>query len=331
MELGLVIDPRLDCDWEDALDLAVRHGITHVEPCGGGHVPKAYVDPVALAEDDDKLAEFAVSISSRELRIAALGCYGNPIHPDDERARAAHEDFVAMCGVASKLEVNRITVISGVPAGGPADRAPNWIIPSVYADLEQAYRWQWEERLIPYWREACSVAAAHEVTICMEPIGGFMVYNGQTFLRLREACGEVLCANVDPSHLWWMGIDPLVFVEQLQGAIGYVHAKDVSLDPRRVARDGVAAACRYDDWDARTWTYRAIGYGHPEPFWKDFFTTLRRAGYDDVVSIEIEESFMSQREALEKSVEMVRRALPREPVPEGNWFERYEWESASVE
>jgi sugar phosphate isomerase/epimerase len=165
----------------------------------------------------------------------------------------------------------------------------------------------------------------------MEPIGGFMVYNGQTFLRLREACGQTLCANVDPSHLWWMGIDPLVFVEQLQGAIGYAHAKDVSIDPRRAARDGLAPACRYDEWEARSWIYRAIGFGHPEPFWKDYFTTLRRCGYDEVVSIEIEESFMSTDEALAKSVEMVQRALPREPVPTGNWFDRYQWKPASVE
>jgi sugar phosphate isomerase/epimerase len=331
MNLGLVIDPRLDRSWEDALELAVRNGVTHVEPCGGGHVPKAYVDPLLLARDDDALAAFRESIASRGLQIAALGCYGNPIHPDADRAEAAHRDFAAMCEVAAKLEVDRVTVISGVPAGGPRDHAPNWIIPSIYADLEDAYRWQWEERLVPYWRRACKIAAAHAVKICMEPIGGFMVYNGQTFLRLREACGETLCANVDPSHVWWMGIDPLVFVEQLQGAIGYAHAKDVSIDPRRAPRDGLAPACRYDAWDERTWIYRAIGFGHPEPFWKDYFTALRRGGYDDVVSVEIEESFMSTDEALQKSVEMVRRALPLDPIPTGNWFDKYEWKPASVE
>jgi sugar phosphate isomerase/epimerase len=331
VQLGLVIDPRLDRGWDEALELAVRNGITHVEPCGGGHVPKAYVDPIALDADAEALAAFRESIASRGLQIAALGVYGNPIHPDEQRARAAHDDFSAMCSVAAKLGVGRVTAISGVPAGGPHDRVPNWIVPSIYADLEQAYRWQWEERLIPYWREACAIAAGHGVTICMEPIGGFMVYNAQTLLRLREACGETLCVNVDPSHVWWMGIDPLLFVEQLKGAIGYVHAKDAGIDARAAARDGLVPACRYDDWDARTWTYRAIGFGHPEPFWKDFFTALRRVGYDDVVSIEIEESFMTMDEALEKSVELVRRALPREPMPTDNWFDKYEWKSTQVD
>lgn len=331
MQLGLVIDPRLDRSFEEALDLAVRNGVTHVEPCGGGHVPKGYVDPVALAADGDALTRFRDEISSRGLQIAALGVYGNPIHPDERRARAAHEDFAAMCAVAEQLGVTRITVISGVPAGGPHDRAPNWIVPSIYADLEAAYAWQWEEKLVPYWREACAIAAAHGVTICMEPIGGFMVYDAQTFLRLREACGETLCANVDPSHVFWMGIDPLQFVEQLRGTIGYAHAKDVKLDARAVARDGVVPSCRYDDWDARSWTYRAIGYGHPELFWRDFFTALRRNGYDDVVSVELEDAFMTMDEGVEKSVELVRRVLPRDPIPEESFFNKYEWDSASVE
>jgi sugar phosphate isomerase/epimerase len=97
-------------------------------------------------------------------------------------------------------------------------------------------------------------------------------------------------------------------------AIRYAHAKDVAIDARRAARDGVAAACRYDDWAERPWIDRAVGFGHPESFWKDSLTTLRRGGYDDVSSIEGEESSMTTDEALEKSVEMVRRALPRGPV-----------------
>lgn len=331
MELGLVVDPRLDRSWGEALDLALSSGITYVEPCGGGHVPKGYVDPVALRDDSARLEEFRASVESRGLRIAALGCYGNPLHPDRERAEAAHADFVAMCEVAAALGVGRVTVISGVSAAGPHDRVPNWIIPSVYADLEKAYRWQWEERLIPYWRDASAIAAAHGVTICMEPIGGFMVYNAETFLRLREACGDFLCVNLDPSHVWWMGIDPQRYIAELAGMIGYAHAKDVSLDHELIERNGVVPACRYDQWERRSWTYRAVGFGHDELFWKGFCTALRRAGYDDVLSIEIEESFMAVPDAVEKSVELLRRALPRDPIPTSNWFDKYEWESTEID
>ncbi|SBW22362.1 hypothetical protein FDG2_2519 [Candidatus Protofrankia californiensis] len=143
-----------------------------------------------------------------------------------------------MCAVANRLGIKRIAVLSGVPGGGPHDRVPNWIVPSILDGLDHAYRWQWEKKLIPYWREACDVAAVSDVTICMEPIAGLIVYNGETFLRLREACGDNLCVTFDPSHFWWQGIDPLVLVEQLQGAIGYVHAKDVALNTRAIACKG---------------------------------------------------------------------------------------------
>lgn len=331
MKIGLCIDPRLGRTWDEALDLAVQHGIEYVEPAGGGHVPTHHVDPVMLVQDLKGFTTFRDSIESRGLSVAALGCYGNPLHPDGERATAFHRDFVAMCSLASKLGVRRITVISGLPGGGPLDRVPNWINLSVFADLENAYRWQWDERLIPYWRSACALATDHGVTVCMEPIGNNMIHTGETFLRLADACGETLQASIDPSHLWWQGIDPCVAVSQLAGRIGFVQLKDVAFDAARIARDGLMPACNYDDWNARTWVYRAIGFGHDEMFWQDFLTALRRSGYDDVAAIELEESWMTMDEALEKSVDLVRRAMPRDAIPTRNWFSGYEWVSARIE
>jgi sugar phosphate isomerase/epimerase len=164
----------------------------------------------------------------------------------------------------------------------------------------------------------------------MEPIGGFMVYTTDTFLRLRDACGDNLRAIVDPSAFWWMGVDPLLAIRQLQGAIGYAHAKDVTFDHHRVAARGVVPACRYEDWDARTWVPRTVGAGHSEAFWKDFFTTLRRCGYDGVVSVENEEPFLTPDEALASSLAMLNRVLPHEPMPTGNWFDHYQAPSTAA-
>ena len=311
--------------------MAARHGITHIEPAGGGHVPTHYLDPNALAADADALAAWRDTLDSRGLTIAALGVYGNPLHPAPATAQAAQRDFAAMCSVAEQLGVQRVTVISGVPGGGPDDRVPNWIVNSIFPEFSAAYRWQWEARLIPYWRQACAIAADHGVTICMEPHAGSMIYNGETFLRLQEACGEHLRLSFDASHLWWQGIDPIAAVEQLGEFITYVQVKDVSFNPRRVARDGVVPSCEYDDWRVRPWVYRAVGLGHGEQFWKGLFTALRVHGYDGVVAIEYEEPFLSIDEAIGQSVAMVSRALPRDPIPDRNWFEGYEWPTASPE
>jgi sugar phosphate isomerase/epimerase len=47
------------------------------------------------------------------------------------------------------------------------------------------------------------------VKIAFEAHPGFCVYNTETLLKLRRACGDQLGANLDPSHFFWQGIDPI--------------------------------------------------------------------------------------------------------------------------
>jgi sugar phosphate isomerase/epimerase len=116
-------------------------------------------------------------------------------------------------------------------------------------------------------------------------------------------------------------------IQDLGDAIYYAHAKDVSIDQEIVRREGLAPACDFDDWNSRSWLYRAIGYGHPATFWCDFVVALRRAGYDGALAIELEEPFMTIDDALAKSVELMRTVMPSEPAPTSNWFDNYEWQA----
>ncbi|MCK9906464.1 TIM barrel protein, partial [Frankia sp. Cpl3] len=75
--------------------------------------------------------------------------------------------------------------------------------------------WQWEEKLIPYWREWGAYAASHHVRVALEMHGGFLVHTPGTLLKLREQVGEVIGANFDPSHMWWQGIDPVAAIKIL--------------------------------------------------------------------------------------------------------------------
>jgi sugar phosphate isomerase/epimerase len=331
MDLGLVLVCYFDRSWEQALDAVVAQGLRYVEPCGGGHIPKVHYDPQRLAADSEALAEFRESITSRGLEICALATHGNPVHPDPDRARAHHDDFVASCRVAAELGVGVVDVISGCPGGSPTDRSPNWIINSIYPDFKNAYEWQWNERLIPHWKAAAEIAESYGVRISVEPHGGDSVYNLQTFLRLRDAIGPTIGANVDPSHLFWMGIDVMQFIDRLGDAIIFAHAKDVSIDENVVRRDGLVPGTDFDDWENKSWAYRAIGFGHSELFWRDYVIALRRAGYDGAVAIEIEEPYLTTDDAVTLSVELMRRVTPRQGPPEGNWFDKYDWEVAEVE
>jgi sugar phosphate isomerase/epimerase len=322
VDLALMSASMLDRSWEAMLDAAVAHGIGQIEACAGGHIPTHHYDPRVLATDRDAQARFRATLDDRGLEICSLSCHGNPLHPDPVRAASDHDDFVATCEVASQLGVTHVSLLAGLPAGGPEDATPNWIINSAFPGLEATYRWQWEERVLPYWTEAARIADAHGVVLCIEPHSGDVVYNTPTFERLRGEIGPSIAMNFDPSHLWWQGIDPLAMVAEVGESIATCHVKDALLDGARIARDGALAPVAYDRWDERPWAFSTPGYGHGELFWHRLVLALRRVGYAGTLSIECEDPFLAPDDTLAASVAVLRAALPTEPAPGVDWASR---------
>lgn len=325
MKLGMCMASLLDRDWEPALDATLELGVLSVEAMGGGHVPRRHCDPRALASSAAAREALTAPLHSRGMELAALGCYGNFLDPDPAARAAAQEDLRAAIRAAALLGVGTVTSNAGCPGGAPGDSAPNWIVNSLFPKRwEEAYRWQWEACVIPFWTEIGGLAAAHGVSVCLEPMAGDVVYNRETFRRLRECGGERILCHVDPSHLWWQGIDIHAFIASLAGEIGFAHAKDVSYEPAVLALDGLLPSCGYDQWDRRSWSMRALGHGHPETFWREYLVDLRRAGYDGTVAIEFQEPYLSVGDGLRRSVAVLAAAMPQEPPPSGNWFEMYD-------
>jgi sugar phosphate isomerase/epimerase len=148
---------------------------------------------------------------------------------------------------------------------------------------------------------------------------GFVVYNPRTLLRLRDEIGDTVGANLDPSHLFWQGIDPIEAIRVLGRAIHHVHAKDTAIDPHNVAINGVLDLESYRNVAARSWVFRSVGDGHDLLFWKRFVAALRVAGYDHVLSIEHEDSLASVDEGLERAIRTLRAAVLREQ-PATMWW-----------
>jgi sugar phosphate isomerase/epimerase len=145
--------------------------------------------------------------------------------------------------------------------------------------------------------------------------GAQVVYSVPTLLRLRDAVGPVVGANYDPSHLMWMGADPLAGIEALGDAIYHVHAKDTRLESRRLALTSRLETAPHSEIHARSWNYVTLGYGQDEAFWRVFCLELRRVGYDDVLSIEHEDELMTPIEGVRKSVDVLRRSMVAEASP----------------
>ena len=242
-----------------------------------------------------------------DLEISALSCHANPLHPDETVAAEADRSFRDAVELAAELGVGTVITFSGCPGESERSRRPSWVVCSWPDDYPETLEWQWRERVVPYWTEAAAFAREHGVRVAIEPHPGFVVYNTASLLRLREAAGETVGANFDPSHLFWQQIDPLASARALSGAIFHVHAKDTGFDAGRLALDGVLETRR--EPDERAWIFRSVGDGHPAAFWRALTAALREAGYDGTLSIEHEDPLRSREDGLARAVATLREAL----------------------
>jgi len=252
--------------------------------------------------------DFLGRLADHGIAISALNCSGNPVHPGEEGRR--HDEVTRdTIRLARLLDVDRVVMMSGCP-GAPGDRHANWITTEWPPEVREIVRWQWEEVLIPYWRDLAAYARDQGVErICLELHGYQNVYSVATLQRLRDAVGETVGANLDPSHLMWMGADPLAAARALGDAVYYVHAKDTLINTEIAGVNGVIDTTPGSAFETRAWNYITLGRGHDEAWWRSFVATLADVGYDGVLSIEHEDPAMSAVEGVEESVNLLRRVI----------------------
>ena len=310
MKLGVFNPVLAGMSFEDAMKYLADSGVQAVEIGCGGFPGKAHCDPAVLLNDEAELEKFKSVLEKNHLEISALSTHGNAVHPDPAIAKQFHDDFVGAVLLAEKLGVKRIITFSGCPGGSPEDKTPNWVTCAWPDDFGKILDYQWNEVLIPYWRETSAFAAAHGIEkIAFEMHPGFCVYNPETLMKLRKAVGPLIGANFDPSHLFWQGIDPVAAIRYLGDAIYFFHAKDTKIDPINCPVNGVLDTKNFTDEIHRSWIFRSVGYGHDYTVWKEIVSNLRLVGYDDVLSIEHEDSLMTPTEGLQKAISFLKEVL----------------------
>ena len=310
MKLGVFNPILAGMSFEDAMKYLADSGVQAVEIGCGGFPGKAHCDPAVLLNDEAELEKFKAVLEKNHLEISALSTHGNAVHPDPAIAKQFHDDFVGAVLLAEKLGVKRIITFSGCPGGSAEDKTPNWVTCAWPDDFGKILDYQWNEVLIPYWRETSAFAAAHGIEkIAFEMHPGFCVYNPETLMKLRNAVGPLIGANFDPSHLFWQGIDPVAAIRYLGDAIYYFHAKDTKIDAINCPVNGVLDTKNFTDELHRSWIFRSVGYGHDYTVWKDIVSNLRLVGYDDVLSIEHEDSLMTPTEGLQKAISFLKEVL----------------------
>lgn len=320
MKLG-VMNPVLNSmALEEALEYLNSLGVDCIEIGAGGYPGDVHLKPEELLGNPEKIEAYKALFKKNNIEICAVSCHGNPLHPQKEIAENYHNQFKNAILVAEALGVDTIIGFSGCPGDCEESKYPNWVTCAWPDDYTEILKWQWEEKIIPYWKDMAEFAKQHGIKkIAFEMHPGFAVYNPETLLKLRAAVGDIIGANVDPSHLFWQGIDPVCAIKALKGAIYHFHAKDTRIDPQNCAVNGVLDTKNYGDILERSWVFRTVGYGHGAEVWNDIISTLKSVDYDGVISIEHEDGLMSPKEGLEKAVKFLKNTLIYESAGEMWW------------
>jgi sugar phosphate isomerase/epimerase len=305
-------DSVKELSFEAALDVAARIGATGIEIATGGQSSAPHLRIDRLLAEPAARAFFADAFTSRGLRIAALNCSAWPLHPvhGDRHVELIRATF----RLAGELGVRKIVTMSGNPGDGAGSTAVNFTWYPWPDDSMALLDRQWTAA-IELWQDLAADAQAHGVEqLAFELHPLHLVYNVPTLRRMRDAVGPIIGANVDPSHLFWQGMDPLAVIRALGPAVYHVHLKDTELVAEQAAIAGVLDQRTFDVPAERAWVFRAVGSVRGPEFWSAFVAALEDVGYDDALSIENEDRSVTPLQGVEAAAAFMRPLLQDRPV-----------------
>ena len=330
MKLGAYTACLHDKPLAEALQILRDLGLDSAEINSGGFLPAPHLPIEEVRTSQDAREEYLGLFTSAGITLTALNCNGNPLHPDPEVRDKHGNDVREAVALAALLGVKRVVSMSGTPAADPRGSLPSWtVLPwdSAYLDARD---YQWQEVAIPYWKDIDARARDADVKVCIEMHPHNVVYNPATMERLATVINAThVGAEMDPSHLFWQGIDPIAAVERLGDLVYMAAAKDTRindaakingvLDDRftRVQPDEpgvVSLGGRYTlgRWpENASWDFVAVGRGHDVDYWRRFLQALERIDPDMAVNIEHEDQELDQLQGLRDAAETLLEAAGR--------------------
>jgi sugar phosphate isomerase/epimerase len=333
MRVGLYLAALMDHTLGEALDRTRAWGLTDAEVPAGGFNPTTHCDPGALSASAALRDEFAGTFVDHGVRLAILNANGNPLHPDPEVSEPHRRDLRDAVVLSSQLGLDTVNVMSGSVGSGPSATLPTWSLVPWESGLLEVRDYQWSVG-VPYWREAARFAEDHGIKLALEIHPHMLCYNPGSLERLLDAVGsDHLGVNLDPSHLFWQGIDPKRFAARFAGRVWHVAAKDTVLVEDAIAEYGVLDdRYTYIPPEERPqplgghylttrppqdgpWHFVAAGRGHDIAWWSEFLTVVRDTGFDGAVCIENEDWDLPRENSIPIAATTLRAAVGiAEPV-----------------
>jgi len=211
MKIGLVTNCFVDKTWEEACRISNENNINILEVAAGGLCGKKVCNPVELVNNEFEFNKFKNTAKKYNIEIKEFTCIGNYLHPQKEIAEDYIKDFKSVLKLAAKLDVKIVNTFAGLPGAAEDAKYPNFIALPYPPEFNNYIKWQWSEKIIPFWKEMVKTAKKFGIRFGFEIHPGDSVYNPRTFMMLKEGVGaEEIGVKFDPTHLWWQGIDPIV-------------------------------------------------------------------------------------------------------------------------
>jgi sugar phosphate isomerase/epimerase len=213
---------------------------------------------------------------SRHLEISSIAFYDNNLHPDQGERAGIHAHLLACIDAAALLGCPTVgTFVGRDPARTVAEnlREAEKVFPPLVEHASQ--------RGIKIVIENCVMEGWHP-----DGYPGNLAYSPELW-EWMFSLGLYL--NYDPSHLVWMGIDPVAAARPYVDRIAHAQAKDIEIFPDRRNRYGYPgkAVARDHPWDVGWWRYRVPGLGQID--WRHVIDALYEGGFTGVLSVEHED------------------------------------------
>jgi sugar phosphate isomerase/epimerase len=248
------------------------------------------------AESYDREAVLGLFVE-HGLTLSSLAYYDNNLHPDPSERAAINAHVLRCIDAAADL---------GCPTVGTfVGRHPGRSVRENLADAEAVFAPLVDragQRGVKLIVENCVMEGWHP-----DGYPGNLAYSPELW-EWMFSLGLYL--NYDPSHLCWIGIDPVAAVRPYVDRIPHAQAKDIELFPDRRNRYGTygKAVERDDPWDVGWWRYRVPGLGQVD--WVRLIDAMYEGGFDGVLSVEHEDPVWGgSEERVEAGLEVAHRTL----------------------
>ncbi|HUZ52301.1 MAG TPA: sugar phosphate isomerase/epimerase [Streptosporangiaceae bacterium] len=291
MRLGFLTACLPDLDLAKIAAWAAEQGYQALEVAawpklGGRPFTATHIDALTLTADG--AAEVTGLFARHDLVLSSLAYYDNNLHPDPQERAAINRHVVACIDAAALL---------GVPSVGTfVGRDPNKTVAENLREAEGVFA-----PLVTYANDrGVRIIIENCVMEGWHPDGypGNLAYSPELW---EWMFGIGLYLNYDPSHLVWMGIDPIEAVRPYIDRVEHAQAKDIQVFPERRNRYGYPgkAVVRENPWDVGWWRYRVPGLGDVD--WRRLIDVLYEGGFDGVLSVEHEDPIWGGTQARVKT------------------------------